>query len=303
MRASLPRAVAVVLLLLPASLSGAPPSAGAQTARQQEQLLESLRREVSDALLASGKISAVTRIEPLVLKATFLGGGDMQIGLANSIADLNARPKDRAEIVRRLVAAALATANVAERQPQQTRDQFIGSLRLLVRHVDYASPRTTAPTSNKPVVPPLSRPLAGDAHIVVAFDRSESLLMASPGSGTSHGITDDALFDLALAETQKFKDDVTRETYGPLRFLAAREGTFSPSLLLVAELMADIEKDLGPDFLVAIPDRTLLLAAPARSATELMRALQASAQQRKSIPHIPHLIQRKGSGFVRYAGR
>jgi hypothetical protein len=273
-----------------------------QTTRQQEQLLESLRREVTDQLLASGKIAGVTVSDPRTLKAKTLAGSELQVALDNALAAINAGPKDRTAIVRRLVATALATASAAAEPAPVTKDQFIASLRLLVRHVDYTRGvgSAAAPTKPPPSLP-ISRPFAGDAVIVVAFDRSESLVLATAGAGKAHDLDDEQLYALAKAETQKLKDDVTRESFGPLRFFGAREGTYSPSLLLIDGFWDEVEKDLGPGFLVAIPDRTLLLAAPQRNSADLMRAVRSVAQQRKTTPHIPHLIQRANGGWVRHA--
>jgi hypothetical protein len=294
----------VGLLTLPL-LSGIGATRGAhaqQTTRQQEQLLESLRREVTDQLLASGKISGVTVSDPRTLKAKSLAGTDLQIALDTALSEVNARPKDRREVVRRLVATAVATASAAAEPAPQTKDQFIASLRLLVRHVDYTrAANAAARPPNQPSALPIAKSLAGDAVVIVAIDRSESLLLALSGSGKAHGLEDDDLYALAKAETQKLKDDVTREAYGPLRFYGAREGSYSPSLLLVEGFWDDVERDLGPGFLVAIPDRTLLLAAPQRNASDLQRAVNTVVQQRKTTAHIPHFLQRANGTWIRHA--
>jgi hypothetical protein len=300
-RLSVWMAFALTLSLLPVVMTQGPALAQ-QTTRQQEQLLESLRREVTDQLLASGKISGVSVSDPRTLKAKALAGTELQVALDNALAEINARPKDRTDIVRRLVATVLATASAAAEPAPPTKDQFIASLRLLVRHVDYTrAVSSAAPATKPPPALPISRPFAGDAVIIVAFDRSESLVLATAGAGKAHDLDDEQLYALAKAETQKLKDDVTREAFGPLRFFGAREGTYSPSLLLLDGFWDEVEKDLGPGFLVAIPDRTLLLAAPLRNSADLMRAVRSVAQQRKTNPHIPHLIQRANGAWVRHA--
>jgi hypothetical protein len=272
--------------------------AQAQSPRQQDLLLESLRREVSDKLLASGKISSVQTVEPLVLRAKKLAGGEVTINIHNVLGDVTAKPADRSGIVQRFVAAALMATEPVEKRIPRTKEQFIAALRLLVRHSDSAKP--VPGTDGKPALIPLSRPLTGDAHMIVVFDTSETLVFATPGVGRPHDLTDEALYDLALAETQKLKSDVTSESLGPLRYFATSDGPYSPSLLLVEEHWIGVERDLGPGFLVAIPDRTVLLAAPQKNAAELMRAVQSVAQQRKSAPHIPHLIQRTAGGWQRF---
>jgi hypothetical protein len=291
---------------LPNATPSQTPQSGPRLTKQQESVLDSLRREVTDKLLASGKFAAVTVIEPLTLRARKLSGGEITVHLGNSWSAINARPPDRGGVVQRLISTTLAITTESDEKPVETKDQFVSTLRLLVRHRDYLTP-VPAPSANTTSpgkalsTATISRPFAGDAVVIVAFDRSESLVLATSGAGKAHGLDDEQLYALAKSETQKLKEDVTRESFGPLRFFGAHEGSYSPSLLLIDGFWDEVEKDLGPGFLIAIPDRTLLLAAPQRNSADLIRAIRSVAQQRKITAHIPHLIQRANSTWVRYA--
>jgi hypothetical protein len=288
--------------LQPAPSQPAPPQpnavqTGPRLSKRQEGALDSLRRDVTDRLLASGKMSAVGPAGALTLKGKTLSGVEVRIELDDALAQIMAKPATRAEVASRLVRNALETFSRGERVQPPTRDQFIATLRLLVRHADHA--RSQPAATGGPALPaPLSRPLAGDAVVIVAQDRGESLVMVRPGEGALHGLDDAAVFDLARAGLQALHQDVTRETFGPLRYYAAHAGSFSPSLLLLDSMVEEMQRDLGPEFLVAIPDRTLLFAAPSAHAPDLRAAVARVSQMRKTAPHIPHLIQRKAGAWL-----
>ena len=93
---------------------------------------------------------------------------------------------------------------------------------------------------------------------------------------------------------------MTTENAGTIRVFTARDETYSPSLLLLDEIWVKLEREFGAGFLVAIPDRTMLLAAPLRASADLRRAVANVARSRKTEPHIPHLIQRTATGWQRF---
>lgn len=268
---------------------------------KQERLLESLRREVQDKLLASGKISSVSPFDRLTLKVKSLAGKDLKIDLGVALTRMTADPRARSDAVQALVRSVVQQV-APSGPPPMTKDQFIGALRLLVREATLGG-MLKGGVGARGAPGPLSRPLAGAAAVFVAIDRGESLDITTVHAAGAHGLSDVELFELAQDQINKAAQDATFEAMGPVRFVAAREASLSPSLILVAEIATRLEQELGADFLIAIPDRTVLLAAPARQVTTLNRVVAAIAEQHKSSPLIPHLIQRHAGGWVVYPSR
>lgn len=257
--------------------------------RQHEYLLDSLRREISDKLQATGKFSSIRRIDSTTLVSLAFNGAQSSINLASLANDVAQSPSRRSELVARVVDLVAASVQPPDKMP--TRDEFLASLRIVVRHASFAGGSGPAP---------VSKPIAGDAVAFVVTSNSEDLTLLRTGAGAPFGLTDEAMFEAATQQIQRYQTEHTTEDANQVRvFLAADEG-FSPSLLLLGDMWRRVETDFGADFLVAIPDRTVLLAAPLANAAGLARTVEALMQQRKARPHISHFLQRAGAGWKRF---
>ncbi len=286
-------AILVLLLLVPSLLTG---GAGAQ-AIAQERLYESLRRELTDKLQASGKFSSIAATNKATLKAKTLDGTDMTIALENLAADVVQKPIQRPEIVAKFVR--MVVASVEPQKTPVTRDAFVASLRVVIRHKDYLDQLLAQKASPGPLL----RPFAGPALLFVAIDRGERLEIALAGAGQEHGVSDDALFDFGREQLRRFLTDMETEDASGVRAFTAVDEAYSPSLLLLDEPWAKVEKDFGAGFVVAIPDRNTLLAAPAKNAAQLRKAVELVAKSRKTPAMFPELFQRSGRAWILYAGR
>ena len=299
------RAVLILgLLAIPYSGSARAQSIRAQPAQAQpaqDRLLESLRRELTDTLQASGKFSTIAVTDKSTLKARTLDGRDFSISLDTLAGTIAARPQQRAEhmavFVRTLLASAEPTKHVV------TKEAFVASLRLVIRHKNYLTEIARADDPKVKLDAPLWRPFAGDALAFVAIDYGERLEIALSGKGSVHGISDDEMFGLGLEQLKRFIADMETEDASGVRAFVASDDAYSPSLLLRDEPWAKVERDFGAGFVVAIPDRTTLLAAPAKQAAQLRIAVELVAKSRKETPLIPHLIQRRGTGWIVFPGR
>ena len=289
--------IAILVLVLLATLLG-------QTARAQpaqERLHESVRRELTDKLQASGKFSSIAVTDRTTLKAKTLDGADISISIDNLAGAISAAPERRPDLMARFVRSIVASL---EPKPKTvTKEQFIASLRLVVRHLDYVKEISALRDGSKIAAEPLWRPLAGTATIFVAIDYGERLEIATKGAGAPHNIADDDLFGLGREQLRRFAADFETENAAGVRAFVASDDTYSPSLLLIDEPWSKVEKDLGPGFVVAIPDRNTLLAAPAKQAAALRKAVSLVAAERKAPPLIPELLQRSGAGWVVFTGR
>ena len=289
--------IAMIVFALVATLLGH--VARAQPA--QERLHESVRRELTDKLQASGKFSSIAVTNRTTLKAKTLEGADVSISIDNLAGAISAAPERRSDLVARFVRSIVASL---EPKPKTvTKDQFVASLRLVVRHSDYVKEIGTLRDGSKTAADPLWQPLAGAATIFVAIDYGERLEIATKGAGTPHAIADDDLFGLGREQLRRFAADFETEDVAGVRSFMASDDTYSPSLLLIDEPWGKVEKDLGAGFVVAIPDRNTLLAAPARQAAALRRAVALVAAERKAPPLIPELLQRSGAGWAVFTGR
>jgi hypothetical protein len=278
----------VFALLLVALL--VPRLAGAQTIVQE-------RRELVDKLQASGKFSAISVTNKTTLKAKTLDGTDLTIAIENMAADIAQNPLQRPEIVNRFVRSMVASV-----EPQKvpvSRDEFISSLRLVIRPKDYLDQLT----AQKGTQNPLWRPFAGTAILLIAIDRGERLEIALSGAGKDHGVADEEMFELGRVQLKRFLADMETEDAAGVRAFTVSDEAYSPSLLLLDEPWAKVEKDFGAGFVVAIPDRNTLLAAPAKNAAQLRKAVELVAKSRKAAPMIPELIQRSGNGWVVFNAR
>jgi hypothetical protein len=273
-----------------------PGPVGAQTATQ-ERLYESLRRELTDKLQASGKFSSIAATTKTTLKAKTLDGAEITISIDNMAADVAQKPAQRDEIVAKFVRTMVTS--VEPKTAAVTRAEFIASLRVVIRPKDYLAQLTAQKASPGP----LWRPFAGNALLFIAIDRGESLEIALIGAGTDHGVSDDEMFELGREQLKRFLSDIETEDAAGVRALSVADEAYSPSLLLLDEPWAKIEKDFGAGFVVAIPDRNTLLAAPAKNAAQLRKAVELVAKSRKTSPMIPELIQRSGSGWVVFPGQ
>lgn len=306
-----PMRIAVIVLSLLATL---PCAAQAQPAKEQpiraqpaqahptqDRLLESLRRELIDKLQASGKFSSIAVTDRSTLKATSLDGREFSISLDTLAGNVSARPQQRAEQIATFTRTIIASAEPIK--PTVTKEEFVASLRLVIRHKDYLTEIGRAGDPKVKQDAPLWRPFAGEALAFVAIDYGERLEIVKTGKATTHGISDEALFDLGLEQLKRFLPDMETEDASGVRAFVASDDAYSPSLLLLDEPWKKVERDFGVGFVVAIPDRTTLLAAPAKYAAQLRKAVELVAKSRKSPPLIPHLIQRSGTGWIVFAGR
>ncbi len=269
---------------------------GAQTPIQ-DRLLESLRRELTDKLQASGRFSSIAVSNKTTLKAKTLDGLDQSIALDSLAADVLQKPTQRTEIVERFVRMLSASA-----EPQKkpiSRDDFVASLRLVIRPKDYLAQLA----EQKSLSEPLWRPFAGSALVFVAFDRGERLEIALAGGGKEHDLGDDDIVTLSREQLKRFLPDIETEDAAGVRALTLPDAVYSPSLLLLEEPWAKVEKDFGAGFVVAIPDRNTLLAASARNAAQLRKAVELVAMSRKAAPMIPELLQRSGVRWVVFSGQ
>lgn len=290
------RPAIITLVLLVTLACGA---ARAQPA--QDRLYESLRRELTDTLQASGKFSSIAVTDKSTLKAKTLDGRDFSISLDTLAGNISARPQQRAEHIATFVRTLIASAEPIK--PVVTKDEFIASLRLVIRHKDYLAEIARAGDPKVKQDAPLWRPFAGDALAFVAIDYGERLEIALSGKGSAHGISDEVMFRLGHEQLKRFIADMETEDASGVRAFSTSDEAYSPSLLLLDEPWAKVERDFGAGFVVAIPDRNTLLAAPAKQAAQLRKAVELVAKSRKAAPLIPHLVQRSGNGWIVFAGR
>jgi hypothetical protein len=283
-------AVFAVLLSLAAAIVW-PVGASHAQSLAQERLLDSLRRELTDKLQASGKFSSIATTNKTTLKAKTLDGGEFSISLDNMMADIAQKPMLRPEIVDKFVRSMLATIEPGKKAV--TREDFIAALRLVIRPRDYLSQLGDGKSSAMP----LWRPFAGSALTFVAIDKGERLEIALAGAGKDYGISDDALFDFGREQLRRFLPDIEIEDAAGVRAFTLPDEAYSPSLLLLDEPWAQVEQDFGVGFVVAIPDRNTLLAAPAKNAAQLRKAVELVATSRKTPAMIPELLQRSGAGW------
>jgi hypothetical protein len=256
----------------------------------QERLYESLRREVTDKLQASGKFSSITPTSKTTLKLKTLAGLDLALSLDTVVADISQRPTQRPDIVAKFVQALIASAEPPS--APVTRDVFVDRLRLVIRHKNYLAELTAQSAT------PIWRPFAGPALQFVAIDQGERLEIALKGAGGAYGIADDDLFALGRDQLKRFLAEMEVEDASGVRAFTVGDAAYSPSLLLLDEPWGKVEKDFGAGFVVAIPDRNTLLAAPAKNAAQLRVAVDLVARSRKTVPMIPELLQRQGNTWV-----
>ncbi len=270
-------------------------SVDAQT-QLKERAYESLRRELTDKLQASGTFSSITVINSSTLKATTLGGSAIVVPLDAVAADIARAPTRRADIVSDFVSRLVSTAK--PRAVATTRSEFIASLRVVIRADDYLAQQPGGPLTSQPIV----RPFAGRARAFVAIDRGEKIEIAATGAGRDHGFSDDELFELGREQLKRYLAHVETEDAGGIRAMTLSDDAYAPSLLLLDEPWAKVAADFGPDFVVAIPDRDTLLVASSRHALHLRKAVDLVAQSRKTAPLIGEILQRRGRGWSPYAG-
>lgn len=285
-------AAAFACLVSVAALTAPFPARAQAASDVRQHFLDTLRREVTDRLQASGRFSAFTVVDAATVRARTLAGADHVIRIDTLATSVQARPRERGALVEQFLRTAVASVSLPA-DPPQGREAFLEQLRLIVRHKGYVGRTAAAPGAT----PPIWRPLAGDAVVIVAFHDNESIRLAPGGAGAPHGLSDDALFAEAKARAAQQASDMRIESAGPLRALMAADEAYSPSLMMVEDVWTKLAANLGPDLVVAVPDRTVLMAAAARHMPELRQAVDALVRQRKVTPHIPHLIQRTAGGW------
>lgn len=290
------RRVFLCVLLILACLAATAEQSAAQNLTAHDRLLESLRRDLTDRLQASGKFSSIAAAGKSSLKAKLLDGSDLVVELAEVAAAVAQTPAARAEIVGRFAAATVASLE----RPKQagSREDFIASLRLMVRPKAYVATLPTAANGRgQAPAPPLSRALAGDVVIVVALVEGERIAFATAGAGQAFGLKDDDLYEHGRQHLLKLVADLETEDAGGVRAFLLPDEIYTPSLLALDEPWAKVEADLGTGFVVAIPDRNTLLAAPAKNIAQLRAAVDLIARSRKSAPMIGEVLQRSGGGW------
>jgi uncharacterized protein YtpQ (UPF0354 family) len=286
--------VAVCLTLIGLATSMSP----AQTASRADPILDAVRAELLERLNTSSSPVRATVIDASTLKAEGPEKTELTISLDNLTAEVRTKPEQLKFLIDRF--ARMVELSISKsanpNQSEMTKEQFVASLRPVIRHKDYLV-ATTSAASKGPGFEILWRPVVGDVIILVAIDNSEHIQMVTRDRAKAHNLDDAAVFQTALENLASLASSVEIRAANQFRIVAVSEEYYSGSMILMPEVMTKLERALGKDFLVMIPDRNTLIAAAAKDAAA-MTGLQAHlAKERKAQPLIPHLLQRSGADW------
>jgi uncharacterized protein YtpQ (UPF0354 family) len=285
------------LAVLTLILALAAPST-AQTKAPADPVLTSVRTELLARLKSAPSIATTTVVNPTTLSAEAPDKTQLTISLDNLTAEVRAKPDQRQMLIDRFARMIELTLNkgTAAGQPEPTKAQFLATLRPVIRHKDYLQ-SATGSADKAADFEILWRPLAGDAVVLIAIDSSEHIQMVTRDRAKLHAVTDDAIFQTALDNLKALAASVEIGAANQFRIVAVSEDYYSGSMILLPDVMARLEKELGRDFLVIIPDRNTLIASAAKDAAALNGLNAHLARQRKAPALLPQPLQRTGTSW------
>ena len=280
----------------------AQPASAQQRAPADDRFLESLRRELIDKLQATGTFSTFASPDRATIKAKTLDGREVDISLDNLSGEVRARPQQRGDLVARFVRTVTAAAAPPKESAPPNKAAFLASLRPVLRATDYVLHARKA-ANDDPLRAVLTWPFAGEASILIAVDGSEQVRMVTGDDVKTHGVEKDALLGVAKDNVRALLASLKLERSPPFVALSLAEDYYTGAMLLLPEAVVQLEAELGPDFLVVLPDRNSAVAARTRDVAQLKRFAAAIAQQRKAEALLPHFLQRLDGAWRPYPAR
>jgi hypothetical protein len=111
------------------------------------------------------------------------------------------------------------------------------------------------------------------------------------------GLSRDDVLKTAIANLEPLVAGVRFDVRQQFTLILMEEDYYTSGLLLMPNIVTRLEKSLGADFVVLLPDRNNAVAARARDANALLALGTRMARERKQPPLIPHLLQRTPAGW------
>lgn len=247
--------------------------AGRSAALADEYSLDAVAQIVAEAAKASGVIESVVRTGEDTLEITFANGVESSVYLGNLVAELNDEPENEQQTLDQFLSVILSTG--AAEQAQQTADRLMP----IVRDSDYLNyVQETLAASPSQDDGPVTRPIAGDYWLLVAFDDESAIRLAQRSDLAGLSMTDDELVKRAIANFTEILLPIVEVQQINGVYVLILDGSYEASILAAESFWEKESLRLEDNIVAVAPARDMVLYCKA-SNDDCIDKIQAFASE------------------------